>query len=448
MSPRAILKDSSSLMTNSPPICALVSIGDELLLGLTLDTNAHYLSGKLTALGWRLAGVQIVGDGQADIVRAIRQAQVGSDLVLITGGLGPTEDDRTRAAIAEVLGEPLEERVELREKISAQILAWHAKNAPDKPLATSNFRQAQIPRGADSVENTCGTAPGIHATLSGTTFFSMPGVPREMKEMFTRSVLPAIREKFGTDAIHLRRIHLYGLGESSIGEVIASRMQPGQNPEVGITANESTITIRLLARGETAEVARACSEEVEAEIRNAFPEHIFGYDDEDFPAVIVNCLRKNKETLALAESCTGGMLASLLINTPGASEVFLEGTVTYTDAAKTRVLGVTEELLAAKGAVSEEVVRAMAEGMREKSGADWALAISGIAGPGGGTKERPVGTVCLALCGAKCIVTLVRKFGSDRYGNRIRAAMTSLDLLRREMSGLEIPWEHQRERRR
>lgn len=418
------------------PLCRLISIGSELLLGLTLDTNARHLAIQMRDMGWQVDGIRTVGDVHDDIVRVLREACETADAVLVTGGLGPTEDDRTRYAIAELLQTPLEERPELVKQIEERFKAF---NRPMRPV---NRVQALIPRNAEGIPNAHGTAPGIHARIGRARVFVMPGVPREMRAMFDLSVRPALADAVKTPGTLMRRLHVFGLGESTVGEQISDFMAPDANPLIGTTVQNGVITVRLLASGQTPEQALAALAPVESVIRTRLAEHLFGQDEDTLASVTVDALRKTGRTFAVAESCTGGLVAAALTDVPGASEVFHQGAVTYANEAKTRCLGVPEAMLADHGAVSGPVAVAMARGIREHAGADLGGAITGIAGPGGGTETKPVGTVWLALADKSCIFCTCQRFLADRAGNRTRAVNMLLDMARRHLAGVPQPWEN------
>ncbi len=418
-----------------PRTCALLSIGDELLLGFTADTNAHFLCRELSVLGWDVVAVHTLPDSCKAIARAVRDAAGTAAIVVMTGGLGPTADDLTREALAEASAVPLEERPELRRQIEERF------RQIGRSMSASNRVQARIPRGAAGLPNSCGTAPGIRARVGEATVYALPGVPVEMREMFRRSVLPDLPPAAAADAIVMRRLHLTGTGESIIGERLHGLMGERRNPSLGITVKDSIITVQIRARGGNQAEAAALAGEVEAEVTARCEEYVFGKDEDTLPGVLVKTLAARGETLAVAESCTGGMIASMIVDIPGASDVLREGVVAYANAAKTRLLGVAEELLREHGAVSGEVAAAMAGGVRANSGATYGLATTGIAGPSGGTKDKPVGTVWLALSRSAGIVYYHRVFSGGRLGVRTRAAYAALDLLRRELTGLALPRE-------
>lgn len=415
------------------PLCTILSIGQELTLGLTIDTNANYLSRRVSEQGWEVQRMVVLPDQRQAIVRAVKDAARESGLVLITGGLGPTEDDRTREALADALDSPLEERPELLAQIEARFARFGWEMRP------INRVQALVPKAAQGIENPHGTAPGIRASLDGAKLFAMPGVPREMKAMFSDAVLPWLQGYDAPVATVMRRLHLFGIGESTLGSRIAPWMGEERNPEIGTTVENSVITVRLLARGSSLSEADSALASVEPAVREELKDVLFGQDDDTLAGATIEAFRSLGLTLALAESCTGGMIAEQLVSVPGASEVFLEGLVTYANEAKIRRLSVPSELIEAHGVVSEPVVRAMASHLQESSGASITASVSGIAGPDGGTPHKPVGTTWFGLCIRGETFAFHKRFGSDRTGNRKRACNMVLDLLRRAALGLPLP---------
>ncbi len=403
---------------------AIVSLGTELVTGQTVDTNASWLGGALTGLGAHVRGVTVLPDVLDPIVDALREATAMADLVVVTGGLGPTADDLTRIAIATLLNADLV----LDEPSLAHIRTLFADRGRTMP--ESNHVQAMIPAGAAAIPNPIGTAPGIRAKAGRATLVAMPGVPGEMRAMFDASVRPLIAARAGA-TVH-RRIHTFGLTESDLGERIADLMTRGRNPDVGTAAKSATITVRLHAHGADEAEARARADADVATIRSRLGLHVVGVDDETLPVAVGRLLVQRGETLATAESCTGGWIAKRIVDVPGSSVWFTHGYVTYADSAKRDLLGVRSETLNAHGAVSAETVVEMAEGARTRSGADWAIAVSGIAGPGGGTDEKPVGLVHFGFAHAGGTFVHERRWGHtlSRTEIRSRTAWAALNWLR------------------
>lgn len=404
----------------------IVSIGAELALGQTVDTNAAWLAAALARLGVRTERHVTVTDDLGAICDAVTQAAAAAEVVLMTGGLGPTDDDLTRQALAEAAGEPL-----VRHAASlAQIRAFFA--ARGREMIERNEIQAMFPRGAEPIENTCGTAPGIAMLLCDTPVYAMPGVPFEMKTMFERDVAPRIKSGASTGVILSTVLRCFGLGESDLGERIADLMQRGRNPEIGTTANLGVIGIRVNATADSEPAAREMLVEAEAELRSRLGRHIFGRDDDTLASVVGSVLARRRRSLSIAESCTGGLIAKLITDVAGSSAYFAGGAVTYSNEMKTSVLGVDPELLEAHGAVSEPVAEAMARGASTKFDTDYALAVTGIAGPAGGTRDKPVGLVYLAVAepGTASVRRLLLGADAPRNVIRQRAAMSGLNLLR------------------
>ena len=352
----------------------IIAIGDELVGGASVDTNSAYLSARLAERGIVAVRHVTVGDDAGRITDAIVRAAEETGLVIITGGLGPTRDDLTRQAIADAMGVGLVEDARSAERIAAFFARIERQMKP------SNLTQALVPAGAEALDNDCGTAPGIAGRLGRTYVFALPGPPNEMTEMFEKYVLPRLP---AAGAIARRILHAFGAGESDIGERIADLMARQANPKVGTTVKGGIISIRIVADGETADRAENLAEKTADEIRRRLGELIFGAGDQTLPSVVGSALRTGGLTLATAESCTGGMIGRMMTETPGASEYFLGGVISYSNAAKITMLNVPPEVIETHGAVSEQVAAAMACGAREKFGSDFALGITGIAGPAG-----------------------------------------------------------------
>ena len=409
----------------------VINTGSELLLGLVVNTHLAYLAGELAPCGITIARQVCVPDGPP-IKEALDRALDRADVVFTTGGLGPTTDDITREAAAELLGLPLvpDEAIlsGIRERFARRGL----------PMAERVARQALVPVGTEVLPNPNGTAPGLYfppAALGhhrARHLFLLPGPPRELRPIFADYVLPKLRALLPPSLQRERRIYrLTGIGESQVEERIGKKLEERGDIEVGYCARPSEVDFRLIGPPDL--LAKA-----EPEIRATLGEWIYS-SGETLEAAIVNLLRGKKLTLATAESCTGGSLAGRLTDVSGASEIFLAGYVTYANEAKENTLGVPADLLAAHGAVSEPVAAAMAEGARRVSGADFALSTTGIAGPGGGTESKPVGTVYISLASAGH-PTVVRRcyFPLDRITFKHMATSAALDLLRRQVLGLPL----------
>ncbi len=414
----------------------LLSIGDELVLGQTVDTNSAWISQQLASVGCDIVAHKTVGDDQRAVEQAIHDAAQSADVLIISGGIGPTEDDLTRQAIAAVMNAPLE----INAKWLAQMQGFF--DTLGRTMPQTNRIQAMLPRGATMLWNTCGTAAGIRTKLGSCEIFSTPGVPREMKAMFSSDVLPWVRERSGGAVILQKTLHTFGAGESTVAERLGALMQRGRNPSVGTTVAAGLVSLRVNARFETLDRATREITRTVDDCRAALGEMVFGEDGQSLVDVIHALLTSNAgvaTTIATAESCTGGLLAKLLTDTPGSSAYFKQGWVTYTNDAKVAQLGVAQSTLDAHGAVSEQTVIEMADGARARSGANVGISISGIAGPDGGTAEKPVGTVCLALASAR--ETYARKFvfHGARDMVRDRAAKMALTMLRFHLLGKPLP---------
>ncbi len=403
----------------------ILSCGDELTSGATLDTNSAWLSQHLADRGIEVLRHETVGDSEELIAESISRATGVAELLIITGGLGPTRDDLTRQALARAMGATLEEDPQSLQ----QIATWFT--ARDRVMTASNRMQALVPKGASAIENHCGTAPGLSAIVGRCQVYVLPGPPHEMIDMFTRSVCPHL----ATAGLIARRvIHTFGAGESHIGEVLGDLMARGRNPRVGTTASGGLVSVRILAHGGRTEVAQALADADEQEVRTRLGDLVFGGDDETMALVLGRQLQAARQSVAVAESCTGGMIGEMLTAIAGSSEYFLGGVVAYANQAKTELLGVSKELLAAHGAVSEPVAQAMAEGARTRFRSDWALSVTGIAGPGGGSADKPVGLVYIGLAGPDGY-SMVHKssFPGSRQQIRLRAALAAMNHLRLAM---------------
>jgi nicotinamide-nucleotide amidase len=435
----------------------IVSIGDELVLGQTLDTNSAWIAARLAELGCDVAAHVTVGDDKTAIESLLRQTLQRDDppdLLLISGGLGPTEDDLTREALADTLGVGLT----LHEPWLEQIRTFFRQRGREMPRR--NSVQAMIPTGAELIWNDHGTAAGIDARFEragrAVRVLAMPGVPGEMKPMFEKSVRPIVSGASVGAVILQRTLHTFGLGESSVAERLGDLMRRDRNPSVGTTVSEAVVSLRINARFASVQDAINATERTIAECRAALGNLIYGADGQTLAQAVAQLLTQEKGTVATAESCTGGLVAKYLTDIPGSSQYFQQGFVVYSNEAKRQRLGVNENLLHVHGAVSEPVVLAMARGARRLAGSSYALAISGIAGPDGGTPTKPVGTVCIALAHlapatrplAKGVDredevnAYARTFNlpGDRAMIRDRAAKTALAMLRFRLLGEPLPF--------
>ena len=405
----------------------IIAIGSELTSGQSLDTNGQWLSQQLSALGITVAFHTTLGDVLEDHLAAFRIASERADLVVMSGGLGPTQDDLTREALAQVAGVPL---VEDADSLAA-IAAMFARR--NRVMSERNRVQALFPKGAEPLLNPVGTAPGIWMRVSRAAIACLPGVPHEMKRMFQDQVVPRLRQNgWVKHAIVHRKINLFGKGESEIEAQAMDLTARGRDPEVGITAHDSTISFRISARGTTEDEARRKIEPTSKLIYERFGSLVVGEGTDDVPEATVAQLAANGATLATAESCTGGVVAQMITAIAGVSPFYLGGAVSYANLAKVELLGVPAALIETHGAVSPEVAAAMAEGVRNRLGADLGLSTTGVAGPSGGSPDKPVGLVYLGLATSRDTQTRRLDIGSDQPRDIIqrRASKAALNWVR------------------
>ncbi len=406
---------------------SIVSTGDEILLGRALDTNAAYLSEKLFSIGIPVVSFHTVGDDIDRIVRALETANSEADVVLLTGGLGPTDDDLTRQGLAKFLGIELKMEESILRKIIRFFLDRNLR-MPDK-----NKVQAYIPVGTKELVNNIGTAPGIMAEKEGKLFAVMPGVPVEMKKMFEESVLPELEKLSDRQVIVLKRLKCFGAGESATAEMLGSMMQRGRNPLVNCTVDAGEITLHIIATAENKEQAQRLADKDERALRKKLGELVYGESEQSLAEVVGEKLAERGETVAVAESCTGGELAKLITDVPGASRYFKQGWVTYSNESKISELDMPAELIERYGAVSFEAAEAMARQARKISGTDYAIAITGIAGPTGATEQKPLGLVYISVDSSVGSETKRFVFPNNRGLIRFRSAQTALNMLRLKM---------------
>ncbi len=403
---------------------AIVATGEELVRGATVDTNSAWIAARLRSAGIEVAEVRVVGDRLEAIRDAVAELSRRVDLLVVTGGLGPTPDDRTRDALAAAAAVPLE-----RDAASeAMLQAWFARIG--RTPSASNARQALLPQGARPIENSRGSAPGIELEIGRAWVVAVPGVPSEMRAMIGDFVLPKARAATAAPLVE-RHLQVVGLPESVVGERIAAWMEARGPPLVSDVVRHGIVTVTASDRDDAD--GRARLDQCVAAMRAALGDHLFSERDETLAKFLVDRLRDRRETVAAAESCTGGLLAAALTDVPGSSEVLLEACVTYAERAKERLLAVPAELLRDHGAVSEPIARAMAEGVRVRAGASYGIATTGVAGPGGGSELTPVGVVHLAVSGPRGTDHARRRYSGDRDSVRRFAVIGALDLLRRQL---------------
>src|SRR5918997_2840849 len=416
---------ASDARTNSIERAEILTIGTEILLGDLLDTNAAWISGSLTSLGLPIYRHTTVGDNKRRIIAALKEAASRTDLVITTGGLGPTSDDLTNECLGEAAGRKMVEYSEARRHVDEMFRRF------GRTPTQSNYKQALFPEGSELIPNPAGTAMGALLDLDGALVATFPGVPGEMKGMFEETLEPLIRER-SKGSIVSRTLWFTGIGESALAEKVQDLLD-ASDPTVAPLAGQGKVRLRITTRAVTTEEAEEKIGPVADEILSRLGDYYFGEDDETLESAVGKLLRGRGETLALAESCTGGLLAKRLTDRAGSSAFFTEGLVTYSNEAKERLLGVPHELLLEHGAVSEPVAGKMAEGARELAGADYGLSVTGIAGPDGGTEEKPVGLVFVGLSDAEG--TFVERldlsaWARSRESIRERSANRAFDLLR------------------
>jgi nicotinamide-nucleotide amidase len=405
----------------------IIAIGSELLAPDRTDTNSLWLTEKLNSIGIEVKLKTIVGDDDARLEEAIRDATRRSKVVITTGGLGPTEDDVTRKVAARALGR----RLSLDETILAELRQRFLSFGQVMP--ERNSRQAMVIEKAVVLPNPNGSAPGMFIEHEGVAIVLLPGPPREMRPMFENHVLPKLAGRAGSVKVVRRMLRVAGLGESAVDEKIAPIYTQYDNPQTTILFNQSEIEIHLTARGRTEVEANALLDRLSEQIEDRLGNAVFAFAGEKMEEIIGLKLTLGRYTLAVAESCTGGLIAQRLTEVPGSSKYFIEGAVTYSNDAKTRTLGVEPVLLLEHGAVSAPVAQAMAEGIRKRARTDYGLAVTGIAGPGGGSEEKPVGLVYIALSDDVHTEHRQLQIPGDRQLVRWRASQAALDLLRRRL---------------
>lgn len=405
----------------------IIAIGSELLSSDRTDTNSLWLTEKLNRLGIEVKLKTIVGDDDARLEEAIRDATKRAKVIITTGGLGPTEDDITRKITARALGRRLLLDEQVLEEIRTRFKAFGVV------MPERNSRQAMVIEEAEVLPNPNGSAPGMFLDHNGTAIVLLPGPPREMRPMFENHVAARLSQRAGGLRVVRRVLRVVGLGESAVDERIAPIYTQYDNPVTTILFNQSEIEIHLTARGRTEKEAEDLLDRLAGQIEEELGNAVFSFAGETMEEVVGLKLTLGNYTLAVAESCTGGLIAQRLTDVPGSSKYFIEGVVAYSNDAKTRTLGVEPMLLMEHGAVSGPVAEAMAEGVRKRAGTDFGISVTGIAGPGGGTEEKPVGTVFIGISSEAGTEHRKLKLPGDRNLVRWRSSQAALDLLRRRL---------------
>ncbi len=409
----------------------IINIGDEILIGQILNTNAQYIAEELDKVGFEVSRMITISDDPAEIRLAVDESLRKCDLTIITGGLGPTKDDLTKKTLAEYFNSPLEFRQELFDHVER---LFKSLGRPGVPKAS--YGQAEVPHDCTVLMNHHGTAAGMWFERNGRVVISLPGVPYEMKKLMTNEVLPRLNETFDTMYNYHRTILTTGLGESSLMELIDEWEDSLEQTRIKLAYLPSSgrVRLRLSGRGEDFDQLKDEIDDKADELYEIIPDLIYGEENIELPLAVGELLQELGKSMATAESCTGGNIAHEITLVPGSSAYFLGGMVTYSNELKQELLGVSKASLQQHGAVSEQVVREMAEGAVRNTGADYALSVSGVAGPDGGSDEKPVGTVWIALAGKEGLIEAEKfSFGRLREQNIKRATNAALNMLRLEL---------------
>ena len=410
-------------------IAELISVGTEILLGNIVNTNSAYLSEKCAQLGLSVYYQTVVGDNEERMRMTIKSALERSDVIILTGGLGPTEDDLTKEITAEVMGFKLIEDSHSRELLETYMKQYE-KNSPNRRITKNNYKQAMVPEGAIVLDNHNGTAPGLIMEKNGKTAILLPGPPNEMKPMFEEAVYPYLRER-QPEIIYSQTVKICGIGESQVAEEIQELIENQSNPTIAPYAKTGEVHLRITAKAENEKECKKMIKPIVRELKGRFGSNIFATDaSKSLEEAVEDMLKDQELTLALAESCTGGAIAARIVNVPGSSDVFTHGYVTYSNRAKRKMLGVKKTTLKLEGAVSAKCAKEMAKGGCAVSGADICLSVTGIAGPDGGTEKTPVGTVFMGCCYNSKVIVREFHFTGNRAKIREQAVAHGLAFLR------------------
>lgn len=403
----------------------IISVGDELLVGMVVNSNAAFIGEELTGLGYEVRWVSTVGDDEADLTDALERAYSRASLVVLTGGLGPTHDDITKKVVARFFDSGIFFRSDILAKLEERFEKMGREMAP------SNREQAEVPEKAELIENDLGTALGLIFTREDRTFFILPGVPSEMRRMMEKSVLPRLRRLREGRVVRSKILRTTGILESELYERIEDFSSRFPNIKLAFLPQTPGVVLRLMISGVLDD---DCEEELARGVtfvREKAGKYIYGEGDDSLESIVAEMLLKNKFTLSVAESCTGGLVSHKLTNVPGSSAYFNRCVVAYSNEAKMEILGVPEETIRIHGAVSSETAVAMAEGVRRISRTEIGISTTGIAGPGGGTETKPVGLVYIGYADEERSFTEKHCFTRDRGWNKERSAVAALDLVRR-----------------
>ena len=406
----------------------IITIGDELLIGQTIDTNSAWLGYELSLAGFDIHKKTTVHDSRLDILKVLSEATGKSDVVLITGGLGPTSDDITKPALCEFFNT----RLVMNNEVLAMVENMMRRR--NFPMNENNRRQAEVPESCRVLTNAAGTAPGMWFEKDRTIFISLPGVPAEMKYIMNQHVMPALKKRFTSQFILHRNIMTYGAPEARLAEILESfEADLPEYVKLAYLPSSGIIKLRLTGTGaDQGKIEESVNEQVK-KLYSIIPELIYGENEDSLEMVIGRLLRENKKTLCTAESCTGGDIAHMITSVPGSSDYFKGSVIAYANSVKTELLGIDEKLIEKYGAVSEPVVTSMAEGARRLLKADFAVATSGIAGPDGGTVEKPIGTLWTAVASESGTTAEKHTLGTDRIININRFTTVALNMLRKQI---------------
>lgn len=415
-------------------LAEIITIGDEILIGQIVDTNSAWIAQQLTLTGIRVKQVSSVSDDRLHILKALAEAEERADIILITGGLGPTKDDITKVTLCEYFGCELVFNEEVYKDVEALFRGY------GKEVSPVNRKQAEIPSNCKAIRNEVGTAPGMWFERNGKIFISMPGVPYEMKSMVEKQLLPQLKEKFDLPVLMHITILTQGIGESALAGMIESWEDSlaAVNMKLAYLPSPGIVRLRLSTSGNDRAALKKKMNEKIGELETLIPSYIFGYeeygsDPATIEQVIGKLLREKKKTVSTAESCTGGYISHLITKVPGSSEYYLGSVIAYAYEVKENMLNVPKEMLEKHGAVSAQVVEQMAIGVRQKLNTDYSISASGIAGPGGGTDDKPVGTVWIAIATPEKVISQRLQFGDNRERNIERTSITALNMLRQEL---------------
>jgi len=406
----------------------IITIGDELLIGQTIDSNSAWIGAELSQLGFDVHKIISVHDRREDILSILKEVSGNVDVVLITGGLGPTADDITKPTLCDFFNTKLVVNAEVLKMVETMV------NRRNASMNENNRKQAEVPESCKVLINAKGTAPGMWFEKDGTIFISMPGVPDEMKYIMTEHVLPNLKQRFALQVIIHKNIMTYGTFEAKLAEILTD-FEKGlpENVKLAYLPSFGVIKLRLTGTGVDGDQLQKTIQDKVDELYKIIPQFIYGEDEDTLEKCIGDLLRAKKQTLCSAESCTGGNIARLITSIPGSSDYFKGSVVAYANSAKSDILAVSKETILKYGAVSEEVVSEMAQNTRILFEADYCVATSGVAGPGGGSEAKPVGLVWLAVSSQAGIITHKLIFGTDRQSNIQRFSFAALNLLRKQI---------------